>query len=146
MKVILKQNVENLGVMGDVVSVKAGYGRNWLIPQNLAAVASPGNLRHIEELKSQAALKLSKIKVEAEVLAGKLAQTVVEIKTRVGEEGKLFGSITNAQIADALIHKGFEIDRRKITVGEIKALGEYTAAVKIHPEVAAEVKINVIAE
>lgn len=146
MKLILKQNVENLGVMGDVVTVKAGYGRNWLIPQGLAAVASAGNLRHIEELKKQASLKLSKIKSEAEAIAAKLAETVVELKATTGEDGRLFGAITNAQVAEALASKGFEIDRRKIAVGEIKSVGEYSATVKLHPEVAGEIKLNVVAE
>lgn len=144
MKVILKQHVENLGDIGEVVQVKNGYGRNYLIPQGMAALATAGNVRAVAEEKKQASLKLSKIKEEAEVLADKLMNIELALPVRVGEENRIFGTITNADIAAALAKKGLEIDRRKITVNEeIRVLGVYSAAIKLHPEVEAQVKLRV---
>lgn len=147
MKLILKQDVEKLGLAGEVVTVKDGYGRNYLIPQGLAVIASAGNLRHAAEIQKQKALKLSKAKSDAQAIADRLASLELEIAAKVGEEGRLFGTITNAQIADALAHKGIEIDRRRISLNEdIRMVGVYTASVKLHPEVEGAVKIKVAPE
>jgi large subunit ribosomal protein L9 len=147
MKLILKQNVDKLGLMGDVVSVKDGYGRNFLIPQGFAVIATAGNLRHVQELKKQATVKLSKIKTDAEALAARLNGLELEIAARVGEENRIFGTITTTQIAEALAKSGVELDRRKIELNEeIRMLGVYTATARLHPEVIGQVKIKVVPE
>lgn len=147
MKLILKQNVDKLGLMGEVVTVKDGYGRNYLIPQGLAVIASAGNLRHVAELRKQASLKLSKLKADAEALAARLAGIELQIAARVGEENRIFGTITTAQIVEALARKGVELDRRKVEISEdIRMLGVYTATARLHPEVSAPFKVAVIAE
>ena len=146
MDIILREDIKGLGYKNDIVSVKPGYGRNYLIPQGMAIIASTSNRKMIEENIRQAAHKAEKIKADAEELAGKLTDIALEIKTKAGETGKIFGAVTSLQVSDALNAKGFEVDRKKISFNPIKELGEYTAELDLHKEVKAEVKLNVIAE
>lgn len=143
MKVILTRDVENLGQQGEVVSVKAGYGRNYLIPRGYALVATDAVVRHQQELRRQAAHKILKQKEDAEALAALIEKEDVVITARAGEEGKIFGSVTAQQVADGLAARGLEIDRRKIDLEEIRALGVYTGSIKLHADVAAKVKVRV---
>ncbi len=143
MKVILTRDVENLGQQGEVVSVKAGYGRNYLIPRGYALVATDAVVRHQQELRRQAAHKILKQKEDAEALAALIEKEDVVITARAGEEGKIFGSVTAQQVADGLAARGLEIDRRKIDLEEIRALGVYTGTIKLHADVAAKVKVRV---
>jgi large subunit ribosomal protein L9 len=143
MEIILTQDVPKLGYKGDVVKVRPGYARNYLIPNGYAMIADKVNSRIMEENQRQAAHKLSKVKADAEGLAAKLQDTTIEISAKTGTSGKIFGSITTLQIAQALKDKGFDIDRRKILLnGEIKNTGEYQATIDLHKEVKA--KINLI--
>ncbi len=144
MKVILKEDHTNLGLAGQVVDVKPGYGRNFLIPRGLAVVANKGNtLRYAEETR-QRAHKLEQLSKDAEALATRLSTLEIVIKMPVGEENRLFGTVTTQQVAEALSAKGFDVDRRKISLNEeIRLTGVYPAMVKIHPEHTAEVKITV---
>ncbi|HHN65352.1 MAG TPA: 50S ribosomal protein L9 [Nitrospirae bacterium] len=147
MKVILKEDIEGLGYMGDIVNVKDGYGRNYLIPKGLAVYANEKNVRELEHHKRIIAQKVRKIKFAAQTLAEKLSSKPVQIRMKAGEEDKLYGSVTNIDIEKALKEMGFDIDRRKIILEEpIKRLGEYTAKVKLHPEVVADLKIEVVKE
>lgn len=143
MKVILTRDVENLGQQGEVVSVKAGYGRNYLIPRGYALVATDAVVRHQQELRRQAAHKILKQKEDAEALAALIEKEDVVITARAGEEGKIFGSVTAQQVADGLAARGLEIDRRKIDLEEIRALGVYTGTIKLHADVVAKVKVRV---
>ncbi len=145
MKVILRQDMDRLGKAGEVVSVKDGYARNYLIPRQLAYAATPGNLRRFEEEKKRMMLQSEREKRHAETLAKELEKASCTISMAVGEEDKLFGSVTSQDIAEALKEKGIEIDRRKIQLEEpIKALGIYTVPVKLHPEVTANIKVWVV--
>ncbi|MEK6476953.1 50S ribosomal protein L9 [Catalinimonas sp. 4WD22] len=145
MDVILKDDIKGLGYKNDIVSVKPGYGRNYLIPQGLAIIASTSNLKMAEENVRQASHKAEKIKSDAEAKAAKMGDLTLEIPAKAGESGKIFGAVTTLQIADALKDKGFEIDRRKITFNqEIKNLGEYTAEIDLHKEVKHEITIKVV--
>jgi large subunit ribosomal protein L9 len=147
MEVILKQDVSGLGYKNDIVKVKAGYGRNYLIPNGVALVASEGNKRMVAENVRQMAHKAEKIKTEAESLAQRIGDAVIELKTKAGETGRIFGAITSLQVSDALKAKGFDVDRRKISFKEQpKELGTYTALLDLHKEVKHEVKVNVVAE
>jgi len=147
MEVILKQDVTGLGYKNDVVKVKAGYGRNYLIPNGVALIANEGNKRMIAENVRQMAHKAAKIKDEAAALAQRIGETVVELKTKAGETGKIFGAITSLQVSEALKAKGFDVERRKISFKEQpKELGMYTALLDLHKEVKHEVKVNVSAE
>lgn len=146
MEVILKQDIQGLGYKNDSVKVKAGFGRNYLIPQGFAIIANNSNKKMIAENIKQAAHKAEKLKNDAQDIANSIGELVLEIGTKAGESGKIFGAITTLQISDALKSKGFEIDRKKIALGSIKELGEYTATLDLHREVKHEVKINVIAE
>jgi large subunit ribosomal protein L9 len=147
MEVILKQDVSGLGYKNDIVKVKAGYGRNYLIPNGVALVASEGNKRMVAENVRQMAHKAEKIKTEAESLAQRVGDMVVELKTKAGETGRIFGAITSLQVSEALKAKGFDVDRRKISFKEQpKELGTYTAYLDLHKEVKHEVKVNVVAE
>jgi large subunit ribosomal protein L9 len=147
MEVILKQDVSGLGYKNDIVKVKAGYGRNYLIPNGVALVASEGNKRMVAENVRQMAHKAEKIKTEAESLAQRIGDMVVELKTKAGETGRIFGAITSLQVSEALKSKGFDVDRRKISFKEQpKELGTYTALLDLHKEVKHEVKVNVVAE
>jgi large subunit ribosomal protein L9 len=147
MKVILRKDHDKLGKIGDVVNVKDGYARNFLIPQNVAYVALKGNLKALEEEKKQHALRDQKGERDAQKLADKLENISVTIKANVGEDEKLFGSITSQMIAESLQEQGLTLDKRIIELEEpIKALGIYTVPVKIHPKVTGHVKVWVVRE
>jgi large subunit ribosomal protein L9 len=147
MRVILTENIEKLGKIGDVVSVKEGYGRNFLIPQNKAKPATEGNMKFLESLKKrQAAEEAAKLK-EALRMADRLASLSITISMKAGEEDKLFGSVTTDMIADAVKAEGIDIDKKDIGLDEpIKKLGVYQAGIKIHPEVKASLRIWVVKE
>ncbi len=147
MKVILRKNFDQLGKVGDVVSVKDGYARNYLIPRGIAYQATAGNIRSLDEEKKQILKREAKELETAQTLANELEKVSVTIPVKVGEEDKIFGSVTTQMIADALHEKGFELDKRKIEITEqIKALGIYTISVKLHPSVTAAVKTWVVRE
>lgn len=146
MKIILKKEVANLGEAGDVVEVKSGYGRNYLIPQGFAAAATPSALKQLEETKRQRAHKEAKLIADAEALAAKIAATPVTVAVKVSESGKIYGSVTTAQIEEALKAAGVEVDKKNITLGEIKTVGEYEGTVKCYKAVKATVKVTVVAE
>ena len=146
MKLILKENIEHLGHIGDIVKVAPGYARNYLLPKGLAVEATEKNAKALEHVKRQMAYKKGKALESARNLAAKLTETAVSLSHKAGEEGKLFGSVTNMEIASFLKEKGFEIDRKTIQLAEpIKHVGEFDVVVKIHPEVSATVKVTVAA-
>jgi large subunit ribosomal protein L9 len=129
------------------VSVKPGYGRNYLIPQGFAVLATGSNKKILAENIKQAAHKAEKIKTEAENIAAKLAETTLEIKAKIGDSGKIFGKVTTLQISDALATKGFEIDRKKIAITvPVEGAGEFTADIDLHREVKTQVKFVVVGE
>ena len=144
MKVILKEDVNNLGIIGTVVDVANGYGRNYLIPKDLAIEANPNNLRQFEHQKKIILTKAEKIKESAKSLSEKISAISVVLEAKAGEEDKLFGSITTMDIAEAISKQGIEIDKRKILLEEpIKRLGIYEVSVKVHQDVTAAVKVEV---
>lgn len=145
MKVILRADVDNLGRLGDIVAVRPGYGRNYLLPQGLASMASPGNLKVFEQERRKLQAMNDAIKAEASGLAGKIEAAKVVIEVRVGDGDKLYGSVTSSQIAAILEEQGVEVDRRKIQLDDgIRSLGEYVIDVKLHPEVVAKLTVNVV--
>jgi large subunit ribosomal protein L9 len=145
MKLILKANHDKLGKIGDVVTVKDGYARNFLIPKKLAYMANEGNVRRLEEEKKQLAVKAKKEQISAAELAVEIEKLSLTIPVQVGEDDKLYGSVTNMMIADSLKEKGYDIDKRKIEMDEpIKVLGIYTINIKLHPEVTGKVKVWVV--
>ena len=147
MKLILREDVYNLGKGGELVEVKPGYGRNYLLPRGLAVVANPRNLREIEHQKQVAAAKAAKLKASAQAVAKRLAETPVTLKRKVGEQDKLYGSVTAMDIAEALAARGLVIDRRTIDLAEpIKSVGDFEVGVKLHSEVVGKVKVKVEAE
>jgi large subunit ribosomal protein L9 len=146
MQVILKDFVKGLGDKNDIVTVKNGYGRNYLIPQGLAVIATKSTIKMAEENIRQAAHKQAKIKEDAEVLAEKMNGLKLVIPAKAGSNGKIFGSVTTLQIARVLADRGFDIDKRKVSAPDIKNLGEYTATVNLHKEVAVEVAVEVTQE
>ncbi|HET6272998.1 MAG TPA: 50S ribosomal protein L9 [Bacteroidota bacterium] len=147
MKVILRKEHEKLGQIGSVVDVKDGYARNFLIPKGLAYPATDGSVRALEEEKKQAGQRVAKELKGSEKLASDLEKVSITLQMKVGEEEKLFGSVTSQMIADSLREKGFEIDKRIIDLEEpIKALGIYSVPVKLHPSVTAKVKVWVVRE
>jgi len=147
MEVILKQDVQGLGYKNDVIKVKSGYGRNYLIPNGFALLASPSNKKMMEENIRQAAHKAERVRQDAESLAAKIGELTIDMGTKAGESGKIFGAITALQVSDILKAKGFDIDRRKIVFKEApKELGTYPVVLDLHKEVKHEIKINVIAE
>jgi large subunit ribosomal protein L9 len=147
MEVILKEHVDNLGRRGDVVKVASGYARNYLLPRKLALTVNEGNKRQIERERKNAEVRELEEKTQAEAFAARLGEAEILIARRVGEHDALYGSVTSADIATALAAKGFEIDKRKITLAEpIKALGDVMVPVKIHRDVTAQVKVSVVAE
>ncbi|TVP43513.1 MAG: 50S ribosomal protein L9 [Mongoliibacter sp.] len=147
MEIILKTDIKGLGYKNDLVDVKPGYGRNYLIPQGFAMLATPSNKRILEENIKQAAHKAEKIKTAAEELASKLESTTLEIKAKIGDSGKIFGKVTTLQISDALSEKGIEIDRKKISINmPVSGEGEFEAEVDLHREVTSTVKFVVVAE
>jgi large subunit ribosomal protein L9 len=144
MEVILRDHVENLGKRGEVVKVADGYARNFLLPRNLALPATEGNKKRVEKERKILESKESEERQSAEAIAARLNALDLSIARKVGESDQLYGSVTNADIADLLKEKGFEIDRRKILLADpIKALGENTVPVKLHRDVTAQVKVTV---
>ncbi|KAA3655582.1 MAG: 50S ribosomal protein L9 [Calditrichaeota bacterium] len=142
MKVILKKKHETLGDVGEIVNVKSGFARNFLIPNGVAMAATPGNLKIVEKEKKLYEIAEQRAVADAEQLKEKLEATSVTAELQVGEEEKVFGAITSHNIADLLADKGFEIDRRKILLDEpIKALGVYEVAVRLHADVDAKIKV-----
>ena len=147
MEVILKEDVDNLGHRGDVVKVAEGYGRNFLLPRKLAMQATEANKAVIEQMKAAAARRSASEKAVAEALVAKLEPLALSFTRKSGEEGRLFGSVTSADIATELAANGFDIDRRKIQLPEpLKTVGDFNVAVKLHREVTAHVKVKVVAE
>ena len=147
MEVILREHVEHLGRRGDVVKVTPGYARNYLLPRKLALAVTDNNKRQIEREKKLAEARDMEEKSAAEAVAGRITALDIEIARRVGENETQYGSVTSADIAQALKDKGFEIDKRKIVLADpLKALGETTVPVKIHRDVTAQVRVKVVAE
>ncbi|MCH8957446.1 50S ribosomal protein L9 [candidate division KSB1 bacterium] len=147
MKIILKEDFESLGKVGEVVEVKAGFARNFLIPKQVALQATPQNLRVIEQEKARNKIKLSKDKREAVVLAEQLKKVSLTANVQVGEEDKIFGAVTSQNISELLSAKGFEIDKRKIQLEDpLKALGVFEVPIKLHTEVEAKIKVWVVKE
>lgn len=147
MEIILKTDIKGLGYKNDMVDVKPGYGRNYLIPQGFALLATTSNKKVLAENIKQAAHKAEKIKTEAENIATKLDSTTLDIKAKIGDSGKIFGKVTTLQIADALAANGFDIDKKKISINvPVEGAGEFAAEVDLHREVKTQVKFVVSAE
>lgn len=146
MEIILKEDIAGLGYKNDIVKVKDGYGRNYLIPQGKAVIATESAKKVLAENERQRAHKLAKIKADAEAHAAKLNGVKVTISAKVNEDGTIFGGVGAAQVAEALAAKGFEVDRKAIVAETVKAVGEYTATINLHKEVKAEVAFEVVAE
>ncbi|MBI3004958.1 MAG: 50S ribosomal protein L9 [Ignavibacteriales bacterium] len=147
MKVILRKDIEQLGQMGQVVDVKNGYARNYLFPRNIAYPATPSSLKMLEEEKKQHVKKADKEKKASETLAAQLEKVSLTVKMKVGEDDKLFGSVTSQLISDGLKEKGISLDKRQIELDDsIKALGVYDVNVKLSGGVSAKVKVWVVRE
>ena len=147
MEVILKDDVKGLGYKNDTVTVKPGYGRNFLLPQGLAVIADKSNKKVVAENIKQAAHKAEKIKTDAQGIADKIGDQTIDLRAKLGENGRIFGAITTLQLSDALKAKGIEVDRKRISFdSEVKNAGEYTATINLHKEVKHQVKFNVISE
>ncbi|MBO4999946.1 MAG: 50S ribosomal protein L9 [Bacteroidaceae bacterium] len=146
MEIILKEDVVNLGYKNDIVTVKSGYGRNYLIPTGKAVIASPAAKKMLAEELKQRAHKLEKIKKDAEALAEQLKEVSLTIATKVSATGTIFGSVSNIQIAEELAKLGHNVDRKIIFVKGVKEVGSYTATVKLHKEVSVEIPFEVVAE
>ncbi|UYZ59270.1 50S ribosomal protein L9 [Hymenobacter latericus] len=147
MEVILKDDVKGLGYKNDVVKVKPGYGRNYLLPQGLAVLADKTNKKIVAENVRQASHKADKIKADAQGLADRIGDLSIDIPAKVGESGKIFGRVTTLQIADVLKAKGFEVDRKRISLdSDPVGVGEYTASIDLHREVKHKIRVNVVAE
>lgn len=147
MEVILVQDVPNLGAIGELVKVKPGYGRNYLLPRKMAIVASVKNKKQLEHEKKVAGFALMKAKAEADALAKKINGTTVSIPRKVGEQDKMFGSVTAQDIAVALTEKGIQVDRKKVVLAEpIKTLGDFPITVKLRKDVTVQVTVKVVGE
>ena len=147
MEVILIQDLANLGFKNDIVKVKDGYGRNYLLPQRIAIIANEQNRKQLAENLRQQEHKQAKLLADAQALEAKLQETVIELKVKANEDGKIFGAVTTAAIADALAAVEINIDKKVITIPEpIKELGEHLAQARLHREVKADIKLNVVAE
>lgn len=146
MKIILKKDVSGLGYKDDVVEVKSGYGRNYLIPFGKAVIATPSALKVLAENQRQRAHKLAKIKADAEALAAAIADVKLTIGAKTSATGTIFGSVNSLQIAEALEKLGHNIDRKLIDIEPVKEVGEYTATIRLHKEVTAQVAFEVVAE
>jgi large subunit ribosomal protein L9 len=146
MKIILKKEVANLGEAGDVVEVKAGYALNYLVPQGYATIGTPAALKQHAETIRQRAHKEAKLVADAQAAAAKIEAVEVKIAAKVGESGKLYGAVTAAQVAEALAAAGVEVDKKNVTVPEIKETGEFEGKVKCYKGVFAKVKVLVEAE
>ena len=146
MEIILLSDVANLGHKDDIVNVKPGYGRNYLIPQGHAILATPSAKKVLAENLKQRAHKEAKLKAEAEELAAKLAEVKLTIGAKTSSTGKIFGSVNSIMIAESLKEKGFDIDRKKILVKEVKEVGTYMAAIRLHRDVKVDVEFEVVSE
>jgi large subunit ribosomal protein L9 len=148
MEIILKKDLKGLGYKNDIVKVKNGYGRNFLIPQGIAVLATDSNKKMQAEEIKQSSFKEQKLRSEATANAEKLATVTVKVGAKAGESGKIFGSVTNIQIAEALKKAGYDVERKNIEMNEehIKALGTYSATVRLFKEIAATVNFEVVAE
>ncbi|MDX5421258.1 MAG: 50S ribosomal protein L9 [Hymenobacteraceae bacterium] len=147
MEVILKDDVKGLGYKNDIVQVKPGYGRNYLIPQGLAVIADKSSRKVVAENIRQAAHKAEKVKNDAQELANNIGGITLEIPAKVGETGKIFGSVTTLQLSEALKAKGYDVDRKRISFDQdVKTAGEYTATLNLHKEVKHQINFNVVAE
>ncbi|HIX73751.1 MAG TPA: 50S ribosomal protein L9 [Candidatus Parabacteroides intestinipullorum] len=146
MQIILKEDVAGLGYKDDIVTVKDGYGRNFLIPTRKAVIASESAKKELAEVLKQRAHKLAKIKADAEELAAKLKEVSLTIGAKTSSTGTIFGSVTNIQIADALAKAGYTVDRKIIYIKNVKEVGHYTATIKLHKEVSVEVPFEVVSE
>ncbi|MFN7065672.1 MAG: 50S ribosomal protein L9 [Aquificaceae bacterium] len=144
MKVVLIKDLEGYGIFGDVINVKDGFARNYLIPRGIALPAAEENLRHVGNILSQRARRLQREKEKALELAKRLEGCLLEISRHVGGKGKLFGSVTAQDISQALKEKGFEVDRKKVLLkNPVKEIGIYTVSLKLHPEVSVNIKVDV---
>ena len=146
MEIILKEDVIGLGYKHDIVNVKSGYGRNYLIPTGKGVIASDSAKKQLAEELKQKAKKLEKQKADAQSLADKLAQVKIVITAKVSRNGVIYGSVNNVMVADELAKLGFEIDRRLITARDIKTVGDHVATVRVHKEISVEVPVTVVAE
>lgn len=147
MRIILREDVSTIGKIGDIIDVSDGYARNYLLPKKLAIEANKKNIREFEHYKNAMLRKAEKVKQASQSVADRLASTTLTIKATSGNDGKLFGAVTNIDIAEALKAEGFEIDRKKISLEEpIKRLGTHSATVKLHPEISSQVSVEVIAD
>lgn len=147
MKVLLQTDVESVGKAGQIVNVKDGFARNYLIPRKLAVIADEKNVRVFEHLKRQTEEKIRKTRKQAEILKEKIESLTLTIPCKVGEEGKLFGSVTNIQIAEALKKEGIEVERKKIVLeNPLKVLGDYEALVKLEGDITAKIRISLVKE
>ncbi len=146
MNIILKTDIAGLGYKNDLVDVKPGYGRNYLIPQGFATLATESNRKILAENLKQAAHKAEKIKTEASNLAEAIGGMVIEIPMKTGDSGRVFGRVTTTMISDALKAKGFDVDRKKIQIEEFKSVGSYSAKLDLHKEVKHVLAVNVISE
>lgn len=148
MEIILKKDHKGLGYKNDIVKVKNGYGRNFLIPQGVAVLATESNKKMQAEEIKQSSFKEQKLRNEATAMAAKFADVTVKVGAKAGESGKIFGSVTNIQLADALKKAGYDVERKNIEMNEeaIKALGTYTAKVRLFKEITATINFEVIAE
>ena len=148
MKVILQQDVKKVGNKGDIVEVSEGYGRNFLLPKKLAVEATAANLETAKQKANSAAMKKQQATDEARLLAAQLEKVSVKVAVRIGEGGKLFGSVTGKDVADALAKEhGIDVDRRKISLkSEVTGAGEYEAVIKVHPEIQSTIRVLVVAE
>ena len=145
MQVILKENVEHLGHIGDIVKVAPGYARNYLLPKGLVVEATERNAKALEHTKRHLEFKKNKVLESARGLAARIGALSLSIAHQAGEEGKLFGAVTTKELAEKLLAAGIEVDRKKIVADPIKHTGEYAIPVKIHPEVTATLKIAIVA-
>ncbi len=147
MKVILKDDVKNIGNMGQIVDVADGYGRNYLVPKGLAVEANIKNIKSLEHAKRVIQEKAKKVRNQAQELSNKISTVSLVMKDKAGEEGKLFGTVTTMDIAESLKSQGIEIDKKKISLDEpIKRLGSYAVNIKIHPEVTTQINLQVVEE
>jgi large subunit ribosomal protein L9 len=147
MEVILREDVKSLGKAGDLVRVKPGYGRNYLLPSGLAYEATEGNKKRIAAETRARSTRAAAERTEAEGRAAQLGAVELTLKGKAGEEGKLFGSVTASDLAEALAAKGFDVDRRRIELDQpIKSLGRHTVGVRLHADVRAEIRVDVVAE
>ena len=146
MEIILLTDIANLGHKYDIVDVKQGYGRNYLIPQGYAILATPSARKVVAENLRQRAHKEAKLKAEAEEIAAQLAEVKLTIGAKTSSTGKIFGSVNSIMISESLKEKGFDIDRKKIVLKDVKEIGTYTALIKLHREVKVDVEFEVVSE